>query len=136
MVSGDVSQTVPVSLASRYDTIWAMAKKKNISKKHRFKHVESAAAEQGAAIYDVRADGVARSEAPGSTPRSTGSYPAPRSVQAAVAGGQSTRDFSYVAGDLRRIGIMVATLVALQLGLYYALTYTPLGTAINNLVKV
>lgn len=46
------------------------------------------------------------------------------------------RDFSYVAGDMKRIGIAAVLLVALELVLYYVLTHTSAGDVIYNLVKV
>ena len=98
--------------------------KKNTAKKHKFKHVESGA---GSRAPETLAQGVA---APG-TPRTN-----TLKSQAAGAASVSTRDFSYVGGDLRRIGVMAAALVALELALYYVIVYTPAGAAIYNLVKV
>ena len=98
--------------------------KKNTAKKHKFKHVEAAAATRAseASTHATDLRGVSRSET---------SQPA----RPAVAGA-SGRDFSYVGTDLRRIGVMAGLLVALELALYYVLVYTPAGTAIYNLVKV
>ncbi len=95
-----------------------MAKKKNNSpKKHRFKHVETAAPSQ---LDTVRIDGGAAAPA------------VMRVAQAAVG----ARDFSYVAKDLRRIVVMVGSLVLIELAFYYVLTFTSLGASIYQLVKV
>ena len=56
-------------------------------------------------------------------------------VRSQVAG-QTLRDFSYVGGDLRRIGAMALVLVGTELVLYYALVHTALGTAVYQLVKI
>jgi hypothetical protein len=93
-----------------------MSKKKSNPKKHKFKHVESAPAEPSV----------------GST-----SPAAPKSVSSrAVAATASTRDFSYVATDVRRIGFMVGGLIVVELAFYYALVFTPVGAAVYRLVNV
>jgi len=98
--------------------------KKNTAKKHKFKHVETGvgarapeATAQGAASASISS--VAKSKAPNAT-----------------AASASTRDFSYVGTDLRRIGVMAVSLVALEIALYYVLVYTPAGAAIYSLVRV
>jgi hypothetical protein len=97
-----------------------MAKKKNIGKKHRFKH-----AEPSAAILDSSESGKGVSEA------AVASRPRPTGGVAVVE-----RDFSYVPIDLRRIGMMAAGFLCLQLILWYMFGHTSIGNAIYNLVQV
>lgn len=101
-----------------------MAKKKNNSKKHRFKNVESSASPFGStSTVDSQAEiGISETRA-----RVAG----PKLVPAAPE-----RDFSYVSGDLRRIGIMAVALIGVELILNYVLLHTALGTAIYQLVKL
>jgi hypothetical protein len=97
-----------------------MAKKKSISRKHKFKHVE-------AVPLESRTDsGVAREGAPAVT----ATRPTGRSDGAVV------KDFGYVAQDLRRTLLLAGSLVALEIGLWYALTHTPLGSSVYSLVKI
>ncbi|GAC1373112.1 MAG: hypothetical protein NVSMB39_7380 [Candidatus Saccharimonadales bacterium] len=96
-----------------------MAKKKNSQKKHTFKHSDAPEAAPAAA------QGVS----------AAASTPAKPPLRAAVSG-VVVRDFGYVAGDLKRIGIAATLLVAVELILFYVLTQTPTGAAIYNLVKI
>lgn len=96
-----------------------MTKKKNISKKHKFKHVESAELTQQ--IQD----------APAGVMSPVKAVRPPSSASAS-----SVRDFSYVGGDVRRIGALAVSLVVVELVMYYALAHTALGTAVYSLVKV
>jgi hypothetical protein len=98
--------------------------KKNTTKKHKFKHVETGV---GARAPELSTSG----SASGDSIRGS----ATRSPSTAVAGAGG-RDFSYVGSDLRRIAVMAGALVVLELVLYYVLVYTPAGTAIYSLVKV
>ncbi|HVQ43557.1 MAG TPA: hypothetical protein VMT30_01155 [Candidatus Saccharimonadia bacterium] len=98
-----------------------MAKKKNTAKKHKFKHVEAAGA---TAVVATATESPA---AMGASLQSSA-----RSVAPAV----STRDFSYVSSDLRRIGVMAVALVGVELVLYFVLVHTSVGASIYNLVKV
>jgi hypothetical protein len=98
--------------------------KKNSTKKHKFKHVEAGAGARGPELAaTATSDG------------SPAGAKISRSTQTVTAGAIG-RDFSYVGSDLRRIGVMAALLVALELALYYVLVYTPAGAAIYSLVKV
>jgi hypothetical protein len=96
---------------------FAMAKKKTTHKKHKFKHVAETELTASAVVSGAQSSEVAAT---------------PRAAVATAPG----RDFSYVAGDMRRIGISAVVLVAIELALYYVLTMTSLGTAVYNLVKV
>ena len=108
---------------SRYATICAMGKK-NTTKKHKFKHVETGAGARAPEVSNA-----------GSSARDIKSAEISQSGRSAAAG-VPARDFSYVGTDLRRIGVMAVALVALEMALYYVLVYTPVGAAIYNLVKV
>jgi hypothetical protein len=102
-----------------------MAKKKNSQKKHTFKH--SPARETTAPAVSVSTtDAPAQASAPAARPGA---------LRPATAGA-TVRDFSYVAGDMKRIGWFAVGLIGLELGLYYLMTHTSLGQAIYNLVKV
>lgn len=97
-----------------------MAKKKNSQKKHTFKHVAShETATQTAGVTATNTE----------APKAAAARPA-------TANGTTVRDFSYVAGDMKRIGIIAASLIALEVVLYFVLTHTSAGTTIYNLVKV
>jgi hypothetical protein len=93
-----------------------MSKKKTNPKKHKFKHAESAPS------------------SPSMTPMAATSakLAAPRLANAVA----STRDFSYVAKDVRRIGFMVGGLIAIELVFYYLLVFTPIGAAVYQFVNV
>ena len=99
---------------------FAMAKKKTTQKKHKFKHVAEPALVASAVASDGQPAVVASAAKPAK----------------AAAVTTTARDFSYVAGDMRRIGISAVVLVAIELVLYYVLTMTSLGTAVYNLVQV
>ena len=101
----------------RYATIWAMAKKKNNLKKHKFKHVDASV------VTAVDAAGAKAAQGKG-WPDMVVAKPA------SGVGTVSTRDFGYVAEDLRRIGAMAGALVGLELVLYYVLVHTPVGASI------
>jgi hypothetical protein len=58
------------------------------------------------------------------------------SVTAAVIGGTTQRDFSYVGRDLRRIVLLGSTLILLQLVLWYLFDHTGLGSSVYNLVQL
>lgn len=97
-----------------------MSKKKNSPKKHKFKHIDPTLVSQsdsGASVIGAASPVVSRGGANYS--------------QAAIVG---TRDFSYVAHDMRRIAIMAGVLVAMELAFYYLLVFTPVGDAVYRLV--
>ncbi len=96
-----------------------MSKKKNTSKKHKFKHVDP---EVVSSSTGNAHEGAVRTPA----------LQANRTAASPMVG----RDFSYVTKDVRRIGIMVGGLVALELAFYYVLMFTPVGSAIYRLVNV
>jgi hypothetical protein len=93
-----------------------MAKKKQ-GKKHKFKYSD------------------ASMPAPGAVPAfaSAGEVKAP---QLRHSGNSATRDFSYVAVDLRRILILAAFLVLVEITLYYLINHTGLGGSLDSLVKI
>jgi hypothetical protein len=96
-----------------------MAKKKNLSKKHKFKHVEPTS---------IQAEAQAKV--------SSTSGASLRTEQVAATAGATARDFSYVLGDLNRIAFYAGILIALELILWYLFGHTGLGTAIYRLVQV
>ena len=99
-----------------------MAKKKNQSKKHKFKYADPA-------VPGVAAAPISNNQtAPGTSGQS-------RPVRPAVASGP-TRDLSYVAGDLRRILILAIVLVGLEFLLWFLFTHTGVGNQVYNLVRV
>jgi hypothetical protein len=97
-----------------------MAKKKTQGKKHKFKYVEptsnlgTVAPQANAGISDGAQS---------------------RIRQVAAVGGAPSRDFSYVGRDLRRISILLLSLVVLELVLWYLFSHTGLGNAVYNLVQ-
>ena len=102
-----------------------MAKKKNIPKKHKFKHVETT----NELTRPLTSDGGAPQAA--ESILSSDTRPRPRASN--VTSGpvlSGTRDFSYVVGDMKRIGIMAASLVALELVLFYLFNHTGFGPAV------
>jgi len=99
-----------------------MGKKKNLQKKHKFKHAEG---QVGQAV------GVAERPSQASAP-TTAPAAGRSSAPTAVVG----RDFSYVGKDLRRIAVMAVSLVALEFVLYYLLVHTSVGTTVYSFVNV
>jgi len=100
-----------------------MAKKKQSGKKHKFKYAEPNLTVQ-APVSAAAGAAMATSTAGAST-----------SARLRPAAGND-RDFGYVFGDLRRIVILAAILVSVELVLWYLFSYTGLGSSIYNLVKV
>lgn len=98
-----------------------MAKKKNQSKKHKFKY-----ADPTASVMSVPAGGSGEAASVSN---------APAKARQAVAAGP-TRDFSYVVSDLRRILVLAVVLVGLELVLWYLFTHTGIGHQAYSLVKV
>lgn len=96
-----------------------MSKKTKTSKKHRFKHADSAVVETAPTQMAATVD---------KTPQ--------RPVAAAVAAVAVGRDFSYVERDLRRITVLAVVLVALEVGLWWLLGHTGVGAAVYNWVQV
>lgn len=100
----------------------AMAKKKQ-SKKHKFKYageVQGVSAPAAASVAARPAQLVRAAQ--------------PASVRAAVAMG--ARDFSYVGRDLRRIAVLAAGLVLLELALWYLFSHTGVGNSVYNFINV
>jgi hypothetical protein len=100
-----------------------MAKKKQF-KKHKLKHGEPSA-------QPTPSEG---KEAPKAKPKA----PAiPSGVTKAVtgSGNVTTRDFSYVAGDLRRILILAVSLVGVEIVLWVLFGHTGLGNAVYQSIK-
>jgi hypothetical protein len=102
-----------------------MAKKSKTTKKHRFKYTEPAGLKtvQSAAV-------TAEPVASGSVTAKAVKQPVTAS---AIAVG---RDFSYVVTDLRRLGVLMAGLVALEAVLWYLLNHTGVGDVVFNLIQV
>ena len=94
-----------------------MSKKKSPPKKHKFKHVERAES----------------SLQPGQTESLSVS---PATITRSQLVSASTRDFSYVGADIRRIALMALALVAIELLFYYLLVFTSVGDAIYRMVTV
>jgi hypothetical protein len=101
-----------------------MAKKKNISKKHKFKHVEQGTA-VSSSISSANTAAATITTAKGPVTRK------PVFVNQAV-----TRDFSYVVTDVRRIAVLAVSLVVLELVLAYVFSHTSIGPAIYKMVGV
>ena len=109
-----------------------MAKKKNSSKKHRFKHTEPSVRSQVSSPAKV-ANGtdVAAANVMASTVK-----PAAPSRGTGAASAALQRDYRYVTRDVWTIAVLATTLVGLQLVLWYVMNHTGLGPAVYNLVKV
>jgi hypothetical protein len=98
-----------------------MAKKSKTTKKHRLKYAQPATD-----------SAVVSTPAAASAPASS-SMASPRPMSSAVATG---RDFSFVAGDLRRLAVLAVSLVAVELVLWYLMGHTGLGQTLYNLINV
>jgi hypothetical protein len=107
-----------VRLIIWYGTMFAMAKKNKTTKKHRLKYAQPT-------TNSTANVGVA---SPSPTVQAATAKPA------VPAGPQ--RDFSFVAGDLRRLLIFAGSLVALELILWYLVSSTGLGDVVYNLIQV
>jgi branched-subunit amino acid ABC-type transport system permease component len=92
-----------------------MAKKKQ-NKKHKFKYADPVGPTAGSV---------------GAVPNRPGELKAPSARVVST----NQRDFSYVAVDMRRILILAASLVAVELVLYYLLGHTGWGDALNSLIR-
>ena len=97
-----------------------MAKKKSQNKKHRFKHTEPSGAIQTSQGTVASASGEAK----------------PAQLRPAPAAAVPSRDFGYVARDLRRIAVFATALIALEVALWYAFNNTGLGATVYSLFKV
>jgi hypothetical protein len=107
-----------------------MAKKKNQTKKHKFKYASStgsSAASVDSGVLKSSTDAVA------AKPTGVSRPPARRGVVQPVA---FVRDFSYVGQDLRRIGILAGSLIALELILWFVFGHTSVGASIYRMVQV
>lgn len=103
-------------------TMAPMAKKKNQSKKHKFKYAE--------ATNSVQMDTAMRQQV------AANQASANRPVQRLAQAGASHRDFGYVTKDLQRIIIMAAALIGFELVLWGLMTRTGLGDAVYRLIQV
>lgn len=111
-----------------YDTMAPMAKKKNQSKKHRFKYAEPTSG--------LSASSGSNQPARTSQPQDTGAKAAALAGAGRTGVAAQTRDFSYVLVDLRRLSVLAVALVALELILWYLLSHTSLGSAVYRLLSV
>lgn len=93
-----------------------MAKKKHQTKKHSFKH--------------------AAPTAPAASAVSGHKAAAPTRASAAPATSSTVRDFSYVGRDLKQLLVFATGLIVLELALWLAVDYTPLGNVLYNLIKL
>ena len=93
-----------------------MAKKKHQPKKHTFKHAAPVAAPL--------------------TSNASAAPTAAANVSSRPITASSTRDFSYVNHDLRRVMIFAAGLITLELALWLAMDYTALGNVVYGLIKL
>ena len=100
----------------------AMAKKKKQAKKHSFKYIDPTAAS------------VVASAGATQTATTEGAAAAPGKPRREVA--VTTRDFSYVNSDLRRIGVLAASLVALEVVLWLLFTHSGVGNSVYSWFKV
>jgi hypothetical protein len=99
-----------------------MAKKKNQSKKHKFKYSEPTS-EMSASVTQTPAPVTASNGATATRPQ----------AQAVAA---STRDFSYVISDLKRISVLLASLVVFELVLWYLFHHTGVGDSVRSVIKL
>lgn len=105
------------------DTIRAMAKKKQ-GKKHKFKYASPVMPGQSAPEVS-------------STPNSGGGKRAVAGLSRSYGYQASLgRDFSYVSVDLRRIGVLAVSLIALELVIWYLFGHTGLGNWVYQSVQV
>ncbi len=111
-----------------------MAKKKNQNKKHRFKYTDPSSA--GANLSTPSVSGGAAAVTAGAPVSGSGPVAGSGSVsRSARPGGVVARDFSYVGHDLRRVAIFAASLVTLELVLWFIYSPTGGGAAVYKLVK-
>jgi hypothetical protein len=104
-----------------------MAKKKSQNKKHKFKYAEPTSG-VGQASQVVQSSEVISTQLNRSA--------APQGRPARVQSLADTRDFSYVGQDLRRIGVLAGSLLALEIALWYLFGHTGIGSTVYNLVSV
>jgi hypothetical protein len=110
-----------------------MAKKKKAKHKKKV-HRHQANRPRGAGTATVAATTAAPTDAASAPGPSPTPVPAPAAV-VPVSSGTSAARTSYVAGDVKRIGILVVSCVAAELILWYLFTYTGLGSAAYGLIK-
>jgi hypothetical protein len=103
-----------------------MAKKKYQSKKHKFKHATS---------HDGLMSSTSEPEHKGSTTSEIKSSLRESRKSVAVFSSVS-RDFGYVAVDLRRVATFAVALVAIELILWYVFGHTGVGPSVYKLVNV
>jgi hypothetical protein len=100
-----------------------MAKKKQ-GKKHKFKYSTPAVPGQSGTVgVDLPKRAATARVQPGIHARTP------------VAASGPSRDFSYVGADLRRIGILAACLVALELVIWFVFGHTGVGNAVYQMVQ-
>jgi hypothetical protein len=103
-----------------------MAKKKNQTKKHRFKYAQpDGVLGLQPEVAHVREAAAGKSQALGKATVNGGGL--------ALAG---ARDFSYVASDLRRIVVFACALVAVEAILWLLFSHTGLGNTVYSWVRV
>jgi poly(3-hydroxybutyrate) depolymerase len=101
-----------------------MAKKKKAKKKvHRRRSAQSV--QTAAATGAVAGSPALPTAAPGR----------PATVPVVAAAGTEAARWSYMGGDVRRIGIMAGSCVVAELALWYLFSYTGLGAAVYGLIK-
>jgi hypothetical protein len=108
-----------------------MAKKKNQSKKHKFKYASPATGDVALSSDQIASSAEAGSGKPVARSKEVRSR---QVAQATVVIG--ARDFSYVGADLRRIALLAVFLVALEVVLWLILGHTGVGNSIYQLVQV
>lgn len=110
------------------DRMSTMAKKKNQSKKHKFKHVETPAS-----VQTVNPDANAAQNMLVASPKLKPSAVKSSSSSVVHSG---KRDFSYLSKDLRKIFILAVSLVLLEVALSLVFSHTSVGPSIYKLVNV
>jgi hypothetical protein len=106
-----------------------MAKKKNQTKKHKFKYAQPDSGVSSHATAQVNESAAGQNQ-PQSKVRMD------RAANNGTLAMSGVRDFSYVASDLRRVLLLAASLVALEVLLWLLFTHTGLGNAVYSLVRV
>jgi hypothetical protein len=104
-----------------------MAKKKNQAKKHKFKHAPSYGT-------DAAATNSALTQTPVSRPLNNSLNSAVR--RATPQNVATSRDFSYVPKDLRRVMAFALCLVALEIILWFVFGHTAFGPKVYQSVNV
>lgn len=104
-----------------------MAKKKNQSKKHKFKYTEPV-------TEATVVSGTLVSESIKEPNKALTGVKSTSAASKATVG--TDRDFSYVGKDLRHIAILAVSLILFEFVLSYVFNHTGLGASVNNLIKL